>query len=82
MSTRRFASSNLTDIACLEALGYRATPSDRRGGVQFFTFDLTPEEAESILAGPERALCGRFHRGLRDLRRMIDLSDPTRRACR
>ncbi len=38
----------------------------------FFRFDLTAEEAQGLLALPERRICADYHRAVRLLRRSID----------
>jgi len=70
-----FESPDLTDIAFLAARGFRPTPTARRGSLLFFEVPLSEQEAERLLASPEREFIGRVFSEWRRLRREIDLGN-------
>lgn len=67
-----FESPDLPDLAFLALKGHRATPSARRGSLQFFEADLPAADAERLLASAERQLFTRFFEEWRRLRRVVD----------
>ncbi len=67
-----FESPDLPDLAFLSLKGCRVTPSTRRGSLQFFQVNLSTDQAERLLASPERQLFTRFFEEWRRLRRVVD----------
>ncbi len=69
---RKFESPSVPDVGYLAVCGVPYSPIGYRGNLLFFQCDISPEDAQRLLAAPERRIISAYLNVRRTLLRIVD----------